>query len=149
MRSLASLVQFILGFILAMIILAGGSVAAALYFVTKLTALPPRPSFTNDQPAVTATQAGNSKGGSATTSSGSGTPAAALPPNAYRAKVIWPDGLILRDRPGYEANSIGGLDFNAQVVVLELTSDKEWEKIRIEGSGQDGWIKGGNTERLN
>ncbi|MCT7962468.1 SH3 domain-containing protein [Laspinema sp. D1] len=147
MRSLASLVQFILGFTLALIILAGGSVAAALYFVTKLTALPARPSFTNDQPAVTATAGENSQGGG--TSQGSGNAPAALPANAYRAKVIWPDGLILRDRPGYEANSIGGLDFNAQVVVLETSSDKEWEKVRIEGSGQDGWIKGGNTERLN
>lgn len=147
MRSLASLVQFILGFTLALIILTGGSIAAALYFVTKLTALPARPSFTNDQPAVTATAAGNPQGGA--TSEGSGNAPAALPANAYRAKVIWPDGLILRDRPGYEANSIGGLDFNAQVVVLETSSDNEWEKIRIEGSGQDGWIKGGNTERLN
>jgi hypothetical protein len=147
MRSLASLVQFILGFTLALIILAGGSVAAALYFVTKLTALPARPSFSNDQPAVTATQAENSQGGA--TSEGSGNASDALPENAYRAKVIWPDGLILRDRPGYEANSIGGLDFNAQVVVLETSSDKEWEKVRIEGSGQDGWVKGGNTERLN
>ena len=146
MRSLASLVQFILGFILALIILAGGSVAAALYFVTKLTALPPRPSFTNDQPVVTATQA-ESPGG--TTGEGSAGSDDALPPNAYRAKVIWPDGLILRDRPGYEANSIGGLDFNAQVVVLETSSDNEWEKVRIEGSGQAGWIKCGNTERLN
>jgi hypothetical protein len=147
MRSLASLVQFILGFILALIILAGGSVAAALYFVTKLTALPPRPSFANDQPVVTATQAAESPGES--TGEGSTGASAALPANAYRAKVIWPDGLILRDRPGYEANSIGGLDFNAQVVVLETTSDNEWEKIRLEGSGQEGWIKGGNTERLN
>jgi hypothetical protein len=147
MRSLASLVQFILGFTLALIILAGGSVAAALYFVTKLTALPARPSFTNDQPAVTATAGGNSQEGA--TSEGSGNASDALPENAYRAKVIWPDGLILRDRPGYEANSIGGLDFNAQVVVLETSSDKEWEKVRIEGSGQDGWVKGGNTERLN
>lgn len=147
MRSLASLVQFILGFTLALIILAGGSVAAGLYFVTKLTALPARPSFSNDQPAVTATAGGNSQGGA--TSEGSGNAPAALPANAYRAKVIWPDGLILRDRPGYEANSIGGLDFNAEVVVLETSSDKEWEKIRIESSGQDGWVKGGNTERLN
>lgn len=89
MRTLVSLVQFLLGFILALVILTGGSVAAALYFVTKLTALPPRPSFANDRPPVTATSAPQkpkkaaSGGGQASGNSGG-----QLAPGTYRARVI-------------------------------------------------------------
>lgn len=152
--SFAGLIKFLLGFLLALVILAGGSVAAALYFVTKLTALPPRPTFSNDKPAVTATTTSTDKSQKSAASGASQTssqkPAQKqLEPGAYRARVSWPDGLILRDRPSYDAGSIGGIEFNGQVVVVEQTADKEWEKVRVETTGQEGWVKGGNTERTN
>ena len=143
MKILYGLIKFSIGFILALTILAGGSVAAGLYFVTRLTELPPRPVFDNDKSLVA--------------SAGSGTPAAkqntpgkskTLPPGAYQARVTWPDGLILRDRASYDANSIGGIGFNKNVIVLEITSDKEWEKVRLENTTQEGWVKGGNTEKI-
>lgn len=143
MRIVYGLIKFLIGFILALAILAGGSVAAALYFVTRLTELPPRPVFDNEQPIA--------KSSSAQSSSKKQNPqenSNSLPPGSYRARVVWPDGLILRDRPSYDANSIGGIEYNKNVILLETTSDKEWEKVRLEDSNQEGWVKGGNTEKI-
>lgn len=148
--SLSGVLKFILGFFLAIVILAGGSVAAALYFVTKLTALPERPTFANDTPAVETTEGAGSGGSqqSQAASTASKPQTRELEPGAYLARVTWPDGLILRDRPSYDANSIGGIEFNRTIVVVESTDDKEWEKIRVEGGNQVGWVKGGNTEPM-
>lgn len=151
MSILYGLIKFLIGLTLALVILAGGSVAAALYFVTRLTELPPRPVFENEQPIAKSTSSAgsSSKSGSTTTAAKQNAQdnSNSLPPGSYRARVIWPDGLILRDRPSYDANSIGGIGFNKNVIVLEVTSDKEWEKVRLEDSQQEGWVKGGNTEK--
>ena len=136
LRILYGIIKFIIGFILALAILAGGSVAAALYFVTKLTALPPRPSFPNDQTAIAATKGSQAKG-SQTKEEGP------------VVRVIWPDGLILRDSAGYDAQSIGGIAFNQRAILLETTPDKEWERVRVEQTNEEGWVKGGNTELVN
>lgn len=149
MRILYGLVKFLIGFLLAVAILAGGSVAATLYFVTRLTELPPRPVFENDRPIASSSPT-QSKSGSGTSAAKQNTQgnSNSLPPGSYRARVTWPDGLILRDRPSYDATSIGGIEFNKNVIVLELTSDNEWEKVRVENSNQEGWVKGGNTEKI-
>ncbi|NER39347.1 MAG: SH3 domain-containing protein [Oscillatoria sp. SIO1A7] len=137
LRILYGIIKFLIGFVLALAILTGGSVAAALYFVTKLTALPPRPSFPNDQTAIAATKGSQPKAS----------------PEAKKegpvVRVIWPDGLILRDSAGYDAQSIGGIAFNERAILLETTPDKEWEKVRVEQTNEEGWVKGGNTERVN
>ena len=155
MRILYGLVKFLIGFILALAILAGGGVAATLYFVTRLTELPPRPVFENEPPIASSSSADSQpKSGSGTSAAKQNTQANSqgnsnsLPPGSYRARVTWPDGLILRDRPSYDANSIGGIGFNQNVIVLEVTSDYEWEKVRLEDSQQEGWVKGGNTEKI-
>lgn len=147
--------KFFMGFLLALAILAGGSVAAALYFVTKLTALPPKPTFPNDSPAKVVASAPKAKPPanqsqttpSQPTPSPTSTPTP-LPPGAYRARVSWPEGLVLRDKPTYESGSIGGIAYNDQVVILEVTSNKEWERVRLESSNEEGWVRGGNTERI-
>jgi hypothetical protein len=159
MNIFSGLIKFLIGFLLALAILAGGSVAAGLYFVTRLTELPPRPVFDNEQPVSNKSAAKSPpKPGSPTPAAKQNTPAnsssnstensTTLPPGSYRARVIWQDGLILRDRPSFDAKSIGGVDFNKNVIVLETTSDKEWEKLRVEGGNQEGWVKGGNTEKI-
>ncbi len=151
MSIFSSLIKFVIGFLLALVILAGGSVAAALYFVTRLTELPPRPVFDNEQPvkpkpsSLTPAAKQNTPANSSSNSSANST---TLAPGTYRARVIWQDGLILRDRPSFDANSIGGVDFNKNVIVLETTSDREWERVRVEGANQEGWVKGGNTEKI-
>lgn len=151
MSIFSGLIKFLIGFLLALVILAGGSVAAALYFVTRLTELPPRPVFDNEQPvkpkpsSPTPAAKQNTPANSSSNSTENST---TLPPGSYRARVIWQDGLILRDRPSFDAKSIGGVDFNKNVIVLETTSDKEWERVRVEGANQEGWVKGGNTEKI-
>jgi uncharacterized protein YgiM (DUF1202 family) len=147
--------KFFMGFLLALVILAGGSVAAALYFVTKLTALPPKPTFANDAPAQVVTSDPKAKPPANQPQAASTQPSASptstptpLPPGAYRARVSWPEGLVLRDKPTYESSTIGGIAYNENVLILEVTSSKEWERVRVESTKEEGWVRGGNTERI-
>lgn len=149
--SLSGLFKFIIGFFLAIVLLAGASVAAALYFAAKLTALPEKPIFPNDKPATQSvstkpTPVAKSSPVALTSESPAPKP---LEPGAYRAIVTQPIGLILRDSPNRDANRIGGVGYQERVVVLEETADKEWQKVRVEPGDRDGWVKGGNTERVN
>jgi hypothetical protein len=85
---------------------------------------------------------------SSTQSTPSQTPSPSpLEPGAYKARVIWQQGLSLRAEPSYDAERIGGLDYNQQIVVLEESADKSWQKVRLADGEQEGWIKSGNTER--
>lgn len=52
--SFSGLAKFLIGFAIAIGLMVGAGVAAALYFVTKLTTLPPKPVFANDTTAVKA-----------------------------------------------------------------------------------------------
>ncbi|MBW4487034.1 MAG: SH3 domain-containing protein [Trichocoleus desertorum ATA4-8-CV12] len=149
---LINLIKFLLGFALAIALLGLGGVVAARYFVTKLTAPPPRPTFANDKPAATkaAVAASGASGNTAAPQGDSSTaPTPALEPGAYQARVVQPIGLILRDGPGSNSNQIGGIEYNSRVVVLEESPDKVWQRVRIEDSDRTGWVKAGNTERVN
>ena len=70
-----------------------------------------------------------------------------LPPNAYRAVVTWPEGLSLRSEPSLDAGRIGGIGADATIIILEDSADGQWQRVRLPWSGQEGWVKGGNTER--
>ncbi len=61
MNSVYSVFKFLVGFLLAIVLMAGASVAAALYFAAKLTTLPERPVFPNDKTAVQIAGAGPSQ----------------------------------------------------------------------------------------
>ena len=69
--------------------------------------------------------------------------------NGYQARVVQPIGLVLRGSPSRDSSQIGGIDFNQKVVVLEESTDGEWIKIRLNGSNQEGWVRAGNTEKVN
>ncbi len=56
---------------------------------------------------------------------------------------------MLRGAPGIDGEPIGGVDYNEQVVVIEDSADKQWQRIRIEGSDREGWVKAGNLSRVN
>jgi hypothetical protein len=71
---------------------------------------------------------------------------AELPPNAYRALVTWPDGLSLRAEADADAERIGGIESEASIIILEDSADGKWQRVRLEND-QEGWIKGGNTEK--
>ncbi|MCD8485416.1 MAG: SH3 domain-containing protein [Desertifilum sp.] len=149
---LSAILKFILGVFFALALLLAGSVAAARYFITKMTAPPPRPVFANDRPA--ALQSAVAGQSAPTSSAAQPAPAAApapkpLPDGAFEARVIWPDGLILREASGPDANRVGGVGYNERVIVLQESGDKAWQKIRLNGSEQEGWVKAGNLERIN
>jgi hypothetical protein len=131
--------KFLVGVILAILLLAGASVAAVLYFAAKLTTLPDKPVFPNEKPVVenvSQVQAAPSNNG--------------LEPGAYRAVVVEPIGLILRDTPTRDAVRIGGISYQEKVIVLERTDDGRWEKVRVDDGGDRvGWVSGGNTEPIN
>ncbi|MBD2163444.1 SH3 domain-containing protein [Calothrix membranacea FACHB-236] len=158
----SNLLKFILGFLLAIAILIGTGVATALYFMNR-TAIPPtKPIFANDHPsqrtqspkateaAATKTEA---KPESTSTPTATETPKTEespkpLPPGAYQGKVTWAQGLSLRAEPKQDAERVGGVGFNQKVIVLEESDDKLWQKIRQEDTNQEGWVKAGNTEKL-
>ncbi|ODG96336.1 peptide-binding protein [Nostoc sp. KVJ20] len=152
---LSGLTKFILGFFLAIAVLIGGGAAIALYFMNRTGIPPAKPVYSNDSPSVKAqapkaTQAQLSPSSTSTpTESPKATPTAKpLPSGAYRGRVTWADGLSLRSQPNQEAERIGGVTFNQKIIVLEESGDKGWQKIRLEDSEQEGWVKAGNTEKV-
>ena len=154
---LSNILKLILGVIMAIAILAGGGVAVGFYLMNRASIAPPKPVFSNDKAEVKAEAAKNPTPGAIVNSQEKSTPQPTptesplaekpLPPGAYSATVTWAEGLILRAEPKVDAERLGGVGFNAKVTVLELSDDKTWEKIRIEGSEQEGWVKAGNTKK--
>lgn len=143
--NLYGLFKFLVGFILAILLLAGASAASVLYFAAKLTKMPEKPIFINEKPVVQKV----STSPQATPETTSKNSSNELEPGAYKAIVSEPIGLIIRDTPSRDANRIGGVSYQEEVVVLEESSDKRWQKIRVnDGSDRIGWVSGGNTERL-
>lgn len=154
----SNLAKFVVGVVLAIAILLGGSIALALYFMYKVTTPPPKPIFANE---IKAKQAQSSpvpkstKPAPSPTTQTSAKPKASetptpepLEPGAYKARVTWEQGLILRAEPNLDAARTGGLAHNQQIVVLEESADKNWQRVRLEDSEQEGWVKAGNTERI-
>jgi hypothetical protein len=164
---LSGFTKFILGFFLAIAVLIGGGAAIALYFMNRTGVPPAKPVFSNDSPSVKAqapkaTESGRSttltpgtkaESSPSSTSTPSESPIATpspkpLPSGAYRGRVSWAEGLSLRSQPNQEAERIGGVGFNQKIIILEESDDKAWQKIRLEGSEQEGWVKAGNTKKV-
>ncbi len=155
--SLSGIFQFLIGFVLGISLLVGSGAAAAYYFFTKLAATPPKPTFAEEQPQespvsqpVSSPATANSPQEQPSPSpTPSESPTPALPPGAYKARVTWPEGLSLRDGPSLEANRIGGVAFNREIIILEVSSDQNWQKVRFPNSDREGWVKAGNVEKIN
>lgn len=139
----SSIVKFLIGSILGIAVLISGSLALGYYFMTRLTRTPPRPTFANDVQAASSASTESTPAVADTP-----TPASPLEPGTYRAQVVYSQGLLLRDSSSVDANQIGGVAYQQPVVVLEESADKNWQKIRLE-SGEEGWVKAGNLERVN
>ncbi|HAG84966.1 MAG TPA: peptide-binding protein [Cyanobacteria bacterium UBA12227] len=158
--SISGIFKFLIGFVLGIFILAAGGVAAGYYFYTKLSVNPPRPLFAEEQKPESPTvdqrtsSSTTSKSSPANKPSPSPTPSESpeekeLPPGAYKARVSWSEGLSLRDAPGLEANRIGGVAYNQEIIILKESDDKRWQQVRVVDGDQEGWIKAGNIERIN
>ena len=161
---LTGFTKFVLGVSLAMMLLSLAGVATARYFMARLSYLPPRPVFDNDivnvvneqtnteeptTPPTISTEVALTQQDSLTSAS-QAEPATVLekPPGSYEAVVIQPIGLVLRAGPGSEYGRIGGVDYNDQILVLKTSEDGRWLNVRVGESGQEGWIKAGNTQSL-
>lgn len=159
MNIISGVLKLILGFVLAIAVLLGSGLTIALYFVNRTAISPEKPLFANDNPppksekpkATPAKNTSTSKPKSTPKSTPKPTPKETpkkLPPGAYKATVTWPQGLSIRDKPGLDASSIGGVAVNKTVIILEESEDKNWQKIRVEDTEQEGWVKAGNTKKV-
>ncbi|MGK7878021.1 MAG: SH3 domain-containing protein [Xenococcaceae cyanobacterium] len=150
--SISGLFQFILGFILGVFLFAGGTVGVVYLFFIQMATSPPKPVFSqekSEQPTVA--QVKSSPAPSTTekqTPEPSPEKKEELEPGAYRARVTWPQGLSLRQESSYESQRIGGIGYNEEIIILKDSDDKEWQKVRVSGSGQEGWVKAGNVKKL-
>lgn len=157
--SFSGIVKFLIGFVIAIGLLAGAGVAGALYFVTKLTAPPEKPIFSNEKSAKAKSVAAKTQPPAASTpsttevsTSTTSTPSEpsekSLEPGAYRGRVIWSSGLSIRNNPSSDAERVGSVAYNEVVVVLSTSDDKRWVKIRSEDGSSEGWVKAGNIKRV-
>ncbi len=153
--SFVGVFKFFLGLLLALAILAGGGFLAAQYVISRMTILPPKPTFPNDNAMTAKSPSNKSAGKSANADQVSPSPSPSpsptpkpLPSGAYPALVTQQIGLVLRDAPGRDARTIGGIGYNEKVVILETSADGIWQKVRTDLSDQEGWVRGGNTEKV-
>lgn len=156
LSAISQLMQFILGFLLGVALIAAGAVGAAYYYFKKVSStVPEKPIYpetvaetasdrsedVETQPELESESATDIEPGSATT------PQENIPPNAYYANVTWSEGLSLRAEPDIDSDRIGGVGYNARILILEDSADKNWQKIRIPSSQQEGWVKAGNVRK--
>lgn len=157
--SWSGLIKVLSGLLLAIAFLVGGGFLAAQYLITQFTTPPPKPTYANDKPSPTAKPAVATKAAVAaikpsSSPSPSASPSATPSPQpseaaGYRARVALNEGLNLREEPNRDSPRIDGIDYNDEVIVLEESPDKEWQRVRVEATNQEGWIKAGYTERVN
>lgn len=163
---LIGLSKLILGMVVALALLSMAGVATARYFMARLAVLPPKPLYGDELPAppppepVAADPTAAPPAEAAPAAAPPAAPPAevapapepeptaeALPPGSYQAVVSQPIGLIIRSGPGTEHGQVGGVDYNAAVVVLEEPAGQGWIKVRVASSGAEGWVKAGNIRR--
>jgi hypothetical protein len=164
LKRLSTTVQFILGFILGITLIAGVSASVAFLYYKQMSTLPKKPEFSQDtssperavetpktsEIATNSNVIENESKATEETKKVEETalePEAELPPNAYRAVVTWHQGLSLRAEPDLNAGRVGGISYDAKIIILEDSADGQWQKVRVPWSEQEGWIKAGNIER--
>lgn len=163
MNRLSSVFQFILGFFLGIIFLVGGTTALAYIAFYRMSADPPKPTFAEEKPKEKTAANPESKPAVNRETEAAKTEEVAvtqteveeivaedeeLPAGAYRAKVTWSTGLSLRSEPGQEAERVGGVEYNSEIIVLKTSDDGDWQQVRLPGSQQEGWVKAGNVEKV-
>lgn len=140
--------KFFLGVFLALVVLALAGAATGRYFITRLSELPERPLFDNDAPAQPDQSAAAPP--AAAPAEAPAQPAAqettSDDPGLFKAVVTYPQGLLVREGPGFDYATLDGVGFDEQLTVLE---EKDvWYRIRTAG-GKEGWVKGkGNTRKV-
>jgi hypothetical protein len=141
---MAGLFRFLSAFVVAIALLAGGSFFMVQYLIAQYSVSPPKPTFPNDRPMPSPKPVAAVK------------PAPAPKPSpkppvteGYRAKITQEIGLNIRELPQADGTRVGGVDYNEEVIVLEDSPDKNWQKIRLLDRSLEGWVKAGYTDRVN
>lgn len=153
----SSLFQFIIGFFLGVILFGAGIAGGAYFFLTNVSVTPSKHTFSEEKPTPEkkpqpeASTKENPKPETEAKKPESETKPKTedLPAGAYQAKVTWSTGLSLRSDPSTDAERVGGVDYNAELIILSTSNDNQWQKVRIPSSGQEGWVKSGNVEKIN
>ena len=153
MMNISSLFQFLIGFFLGIILFTAGIAGGAYIFLTQVSGNPPKPSFPEEtspveekSPSQTATTATKPEEKETTETVKEETED--LPEGAYRAKVTWSTGLSLRSQPSPDAERVGGVGYNWELIILKTSEDGQWQQVRIPSSGEEGWVKAGNIEKI-
>jgi Bacterial SH3 domain len=155
------------GLLLAAALLAVGSYFAVNYAYNQLTQLPPKPTFPNDNPNfikknkskstgknITLPQKEDEKLDDGKSGDKPGEKPKAkeepklkpLPAVAFEGRVSYPQGLVLRNSAAQDSGTIGGLEFNETLTVVETSPDGEWQKVRT-SKDKEGWVRGGNIQK--
>lgn len=143
------------GFTIAMLILGVSALMGGKYLYAQLTSPPPKPFFPNDNPNYTKQSkkktpkpAESKKGEKEEKKAEEKKPEEKkpLPPGAYEARVVQPQGLILRESPEGGSSGAGGVEYNETLSVLETSSDGAWSKLRT-SNNREGWVRSGNLEK--
>ncbi|MBP0017576.1 MAG: SH3 domain-containing protein [Cyanobacteria bacterium SBLK] len=146
--NLSSIAQFLLGVILGISILGVSGAAAGYYFFSKMAVTPSKPVFPEERPQSSEAPATSEAGGQEEEATIPKPTPAELPSGAYRVRVNWPDGLSLRDKPSLDANRLEVIPYEAEMIVLRTTDDGKWDRVRLPGSSNEGWVKAGNSDRI-
>ncbi len=170
-RRLSATAQFILGFLLGITLIAGASATAIFLYYKQMSVLPKKPIFSHSEQEFASTTTESS----AVTREPLETTIIQneveqfeelaepeveqfeelaepevepeLPPNAYRAVVTWPQGLSLRAKPSVNSGRVGGIGFDETIIILEDSTDGQWQRVRVPWSNKEGWVKAGNIKR--
>lgn len=145
------MLQFILGVITGLILLVASGAAAGYYFFSRMVATPSRPVYPEERvsPSTEVIAAPEPEPEPAEPEPAPPEPAAdELEPGAYRATVTWPDGLSLRSEPRGESESIGGLAYDQEMIILRTSDDGNWEQVRLPNSDRTGWVRAGNSQPI-
>ncbi|WP_204106290.1 MULTISPECIES: SH3 domain-containing protein [Spirulina sp. CCY15215] len=148
---LSSIGQFILGIVLGISILGISGAAAGYYFFSKMAVVPSKPVYPEERPQSSEDSAKEGEGegtGEEEVVSEPEAPKVPLPEGAYRVRVNWPDGLSLRDKPDFDADRLEVIPYDAEMIVLRSNEDGTWDWIRIPGTNKEGWVKAGNSDRI-
>jgi Bacterial SH3 domain len=151
--------QLITGILIGLIGLGAAIGGAGYYFfITQMSARPPKPVFAEERDGgkPVATAKAKPKAGVVATAP-SPSPEGIdlvepdkikpLAPEAYDAKVLWKDGLSLKQDPDPNSEKVGGVEFNAKVAIVETSDDKQWVKIQSEKENLQGWVRAGNIDK--
>lgn len=159
---LSGLAKLILGILAGITLLAAAGGATAYYFLTKLSVVPRKPIFAEEQPKSKPLLKGKNsaaKGKQRLASKSSSTPTSSETPSSapetdsetglYKGRISWREGVSLREEASRSSNRVGGIEYNKPVIVLEESEDKKWVLVREENGDQRGWVRAPNIERTN